>query len=139
MAATLTAASPGLVDSDGGIEITLTGSFVAGRAYKAFVGTDTQGKLCYSGVSGQGPLCLAASATALSVVIPPCAEGDVPLCVLDTVDGSTQTGSGILRAEAPFLSSVTFALRRDIRPILDVGPTDPSQLPDAQPVPGFVP
>ncbi len=136
---TLTAATPSLVDADGGLRCVLTGTFVAGRPYFAYVGTDNTGSVCYSGVSGQGPLCYPISNTELPVVIPEATPGDVPLYVVDTVDYSVQTGSGILRAEAPFLCAMTFALRRDVRPILDTGPTDPSMLADAAPVPGFMP
>lgn len=136
MAETITAAAPALVDADGGTLCVLTGPFVAGRAYRVYIGTDASGPACYSGVSGQGPLCFA-TANKLSVVIAECTTGDVPLYIVDTTNGTEIVGGGILQAQAPFLCAMTFALRRDIRALLDTGPTDPSELPDAMPVPGF--
>lgn len=138
MAKPITKAEPALVDADGGITCVLTGDFVAGYPYRAYVGTNALGTVCYSGVSGQGPVCLATEGK-LSLVVPEATPGDVPLFIIDLVDGTEHVAQGLLRAEAPFLHSVTFALRRDIRAILDTGPTDPSQLEDAVPVPGFAP
>lgn len=138
MALTITQAEPSLIDANGGMACVLTGDFAGGRPYRAYLGTDAQGAVCYSGVSGQGPLCIAQEGS-LSVVVPEATPGDVPLFVVDTVDGTEHVAQGVLRAEAPFLHAVTFALRRDIRALLDTGPTDPNQLEDASPVPGFAP
>ena len=139
MATALTRATPQLVDNNGGALVTLTGTFVPGRAYRVYVGTDATGVVCYSGVSGQGSLCLATSSTQLTCALPELEAGDVPLCAIDTTDGSASLGAGICRAEAPFLDAMVFSLRRNVRPTLAVGPTDPSGLPDAEPVPGFTP
>lgn len=139
MAQALTKAVPALVDNNGGALVTLTGTFVLGRAYQVYVGTDANGALCYSGVSGQGSLCIASSSTQLTCALPEVPPGDVPLCAIDTTTGQASLGAGLCRAEAPFLDAMVFSLRRNMRPTLAVGPTDPAGLPDAAPLPGFQP
>ena len=131
----LTAATPDLVDADGGARTLLTGTFVLGRAYRAFVGDDASGLPCYSGVSGQGALCRPISSTQLPVCLPSVPVGDVPMTAVDTTDGSTQSGRKILRAEAPFLHAMVFSMRQNIRRLFAVGATSPEQLPDAVAVP----
>lgn len=139
MAPSIASIAPALADANGGFVITLSGAFVMGRGYQVYVGADATGAVCYSGVSGQGSLCISPDGQTLRCALPIVPAGDVPLCVLDTSDNSTATVSGLLRAESPFLDAQVFSLRQNMRPTLAVGPTDPSMLPDAAPVPGFSP
>lgn len=136
MALLVSAIEPSLVDDNGGVRVRLTGDFVLGRAYRVYVGQDPSGVPCYSGVSGQAFICIAGDST-LAACLPEIAAGDVPLCIVDTTNQETTAVTGMLRAESPFLNAMTYALRSDIRDILAVGETDPSQLPDATLVPGF--
>lgn len=131
----LTAATPDIVDADGGARTTLSGTFVLGRSYRAYVGDDASGRPCYSGISGQGALCRPISNALLPVCLPVLPMGDVPMAVQDTVDGTWQTGRKILRAEAPFLHAMMFSMRQNIRRLFAVGPTSPEQLPAAVSVP----
>lgn len=137
MAPQVTAASPALCDADGGVRVTLSGSFVLGRAYYVYFGTDATGVACYSGVSGQGARCVALDDDTLTCALPAVAPGDVPLFVVDATDGSGASVTGLVRAEAPFLHAMTYSLRRNMRVTLNVGDLDPSTLPDAVVTPEF--
>lgn len=139
MALALTAAAPALVDDTGGAAVTLTGTFEVGQAYRVYVGTDATGQVCYSGVSGFGALCYPRSRTTLTLRLPTVAPGSVTLTVQNAQDGTLATLRDAVRAEAPFLYAQVFALRQNVRPILATGATDPAQMPDPTPVPGFAP
>lgn len=137
MALQVTGTAPSIVDDNGGVRVTLSGSFVLGRAYRVFVGSDASGTPCYSGVSGQASNCIANSTDALDACLPEVSAGSFVLCVVDTTTEETATVTGQTEAQAPFLNAMTYALRSDIRGILATGETAPSQLPDATTVPGF--
>lgn len=138
-ALTFTALAEPLVDAEGGAAITCLGTFAPGRAYRVTAADNTSSKLCYSGVSGQGANCYSRDGRTLPARLPTLAPGGVAITVMDTETGEMVTLADVTRSEHAFLSAQTFALRQNVRPILATGPTDPVDLPDAQPVPGFKP
>lgn len=130
---------PGLIDANGGAAVTIDGTFDPAGAYRVFAAANTQGPPCYSGVSGQGSICYPRNGSTIRARIPVVAPGPVTLTVQDVATQQALTVGATILAQAAFLCAQVFALRQNVRPILATGPTEPSQVPEPMPVPGFKP
>jgi hypothetical protein len=126
MAFSLTSISPQKASCEGGVTLTITGTFELTHRYRVHIGnSETTGDpICYSGIAGQGNVVYPTNATTLIVYTPLLVSSATPYSVL-VVDLDTTEIHVLLNSFTALKKqfySLVYRYRKNMHPDYKVGP-----------------